>query len=65
MSDAPKPIVRLPRFPFFGHRTLAEVDETERLELMESAGMITKEEAVRLGVLRQKQLRVMRECGLL
>jgi hypothetical protein len=64
MSDAK--ILTLPkRFGWLHHRTLAEVDETERLEALAASDGLDHDQMVRLGVLRQKQLRVMRECGLL
>jgi hypothetical protein len=52
MSDAP--IAKLPRFPFFGHRTLAEIDETARLEVVVSSGTATDDQKARLTDLYHK-----------
>lgn len=60
MMEMPDPTGRLhpllrPRFPFFGHRTMAEIDETERLEQRAMSGRIFPYEMMRLRELQQKQ----------
>lgn len=43
-----------PKFPFFGHRTLAEVAETEQLEALAARAVIPPYQMRRLLELRQR-----------
>ena len=57
MSDDPyaniHPLLR-PKFPFFAHRTLREVDDMARLEMLARAGKIAPYQMIRLREMQQK-----------